>query len=195
MFTKKRSHYISLRADEAEDADLRGLVGDSETATPAPGGNWKARFYLLLAGSAFILTGLLTEAALLLQTQHPSHCPSRTPGAEEPYGASFPNASTEPTNKAAAPLPRLPYINKFILKDPNSSPFLGQPRPELDEAWHALLDPTALRFSDDEFVRAGNITSVRHKSGGYVGGMGFVHNLHCLVCFPAHSLLKRSMPN
>lgn len=89
-----------------------------------------------------------------------------------------------PTNKPAAPLPRLPYINKFILKDPAASPFLGPPRPELDEAWHALLDPTALRFTDVEFARAGNITSVRHKSGGYVGGMGFVHNLHCLVCCP-----------
>jgi len=193
LFTKKRSHYVSLCADEDEDADSRGLVGDSETATPAPERNWKALFYLLLVGSAFILTGLLTEAALLLQTHCPSHCPSRTPGAKEPYGTSSSDANLDPTDRAAAPLPRLPYINKFILKDSTSSSFLGQPRPELDEAWHDLLDPTALRFSDDEFVRAGNITSVRHKSGGYVGGMGFVHNLHCLVCF--RPLYKHFMPN
>lgn len=95
FFTNKTSHYISLRADECKNGESRGLVGDSETTTAAPEGNWKSRFYLLLAGSAILLTGLLIESAILFLTQHTSHCPSRTPGAREPYGMSSPDAKTD----------------------------------------------------------------------------------------------------
>lgn len=95
FFTIKKTHYISLRPDECEDDESRGLVGDSKTTTAAPEDNWKSRFYLLLAGSAIFLTGLLIESAILFQTQHTSPCLSQTPGAREPYGMSSPDAKTD----------------------------------------------------------------------------------------------------
>ncbi len=58
---------------------------------------------------------------------------------------------------------------------------MGQPRPELDQAWHDLLTGTLIRYTREELLQAGNATSVKHKNGGYVGGFGISHSLHCLV--------------
>lgn len=66
--------------------------------------------------------------------------------------------------------------------------FMGEPRPELDEAWHELLAGTMMRFSDEEMLLAGNATSIRHKDGGFVGGLGVSHSLHCVVCSLSLSL-------
>lgn len=59
--------------------------------------------------------------------------------------------------------------------------FVGQPRSEMDQAWHDLLQGTMIRFSEEELSLAANSTSIRHKSGGYVGGLGISHSLHCIV--------------
>ena len=81
---------------------------------------------------------------------------------------------------ATAPAPVL-YVNKLPFGDPEMAKFMGPPRPELDQAWHDLLDATLIRYSEDELMRADNATSVRHKDGGFVGGLGVSHSLHCLV--------------
>lgn len=82
----------------------------------------------------------------------------------------------------AAPAP-LQYYNKFLAGDPDTPKFVGQPRAEMDKAWHDLLDGTMIRFSEEELSLAGNSTSIRHKDGGYVGGLGISHSLHCIVSF------------
>lgn len=40
------------------------------------------------------------------------------------------------------------------------------------------------RISDEELIRAGNASSISHKNGGYVVGLGLSHSLHCLVSPP-----------
>jgi hypothetical protein len=85
---------------------------------------------------------------------------------------------------AAAPAP-LKYVNKVLHDDPDMPKFMGKPRPEMDQAWHELLDATMIRFSKEELLLAGNTTSVRHKSGGYIGGLGVSHSLHCIVSLPS----------
>lgn len=67
------------------------------------------------------------------------------------------------------------------MKDPESSRFSGEPRPELDQAWHEMLDGTLIRLSEEELLQANNATSVRSKDGGYIGSIGVSHSLHCLV--------------
>lgn len=67
------------------------------------------------------------------------------------------------------------------MKDPESSRFSGEPRPELDQAWHEMLDGTLIRLSEEELLHANNATSVRSKDGGYIGAIGVSHSLHCLV--------------
>ncbi len=73
------------------------------------------------------------------------------------------------------------YINKFLTGDSTSSKFMGKPRPELDQAWHELLDSTMIRYSEEELLLANNTTSVPHKDGGHLGGLGISHTMHCLV--------------
>jgi hypothetical protein len=58
---------------------------------------------------------------------------------------------------------------------------MGEPRPELDKAWHDLLQGTMIRLTKEELLLANNATSLSHKDGGYVGGFGVSHSLHCLV--------------
>ncbi|CCC12656.1 hypothetical protein SMACR_05618 [Sordaria macrospora] len=72
------------------------------------------------------------------------------------------------------------YVNKWLTGDPDTKKFMGKPRPELDQAWHDLLDSTLIKYSADELFLANNATSVQHKDGGFVGGLGISHSLHCL---------------
>ncbi|KAH6646655.1 hypothetical protein BKA67DRAFT_524403, partial [Truncatella angustata] len=78
-----------------------------------------------------------------------------------------------------APAP-VSYVNKWLKGDPDTPKFLGLPRPEMDEAWHELLSATAIRLSSEELLLANNATSIEHKDGGYVGGLGISHSLHCV---------------
>lgn len=79
-----------------------------------------------------------------------------------------------------APAP-VEYVNKHITDGYEMPKFMGPPRAELDEAWHELLAGTMMRFTDEELMLAGNATSIRHKDGGFVGGLGVSHSLHCVV--------------
>lgn len=83
-------------------------------------------------------------------------------------------------DRVIAPAP-VRYVNRWIMDDPESSRFSGEPRPELDQAWHEMLDGTLIRFSEEELLQANNATSVRSKDGGYIGSIGVSHSLHCLV--------------
>lgn len=87
-------------------------------------------------------------------------------------------ALTGLSNIAPAPLQ---YYQKDLAGDPDTLKFVGKPRQEMDEAWHSLLQGTMIKFSEEELFKAGNSTSIRHGNGGYVGGLGISHSLHCIV--------------
>ncbi|KAI0189057.1 hypothetical protein F4808DRAFT_454100 [Astrocystis sublimbata] len=61
-----------------------------------------------------------------------------------------------------------------------SSPFVGEPRYELDQAWSNLLRATMVKVSEDE-MRMMNKTSIQMKDGsGYLGYLEAHHMLHCV---------------
>ncbi|KAJ1715748.1 hypothetical protein NYO67_2047 [Aspergillus flavus] len=62
-----------------------------------------------------------------------------------------------------------------------SNPYKGPPRPELEEAWHNLLHPSAaIRVSKEALDRI-NRTSVQLLDGsGYMVALDVYHQLHCL---------------
>ncbi|KAI1630543.1 hypothetical protein F4809DRAFT_636470 [Biscogniauxia mediterranea] len=152
-FVEEKLQYTPISSDN-EDSD-------AEFQTPRLTElGWRRRFYILFACSITIISLLVTGIVYKLCT---FSCPSCTPGAEKPY----------------SPAP-VSYINRYLTSDPDTPKFMGKPRPELDEAWHNLLAGTMIRYSEEELFLANNSTSVRHIEGGYVGGLGISHSLHCL---------------
>ncbi|KAH9890133.1 hypothetical protein F4778DRAFT_785296 [Xylariomycetidae sp. FL2044] len=121
---------------------------------------WRRRFYYLLAIS---LSVFLVLSSTLWHFSGLARCTNGMAGVTMPY----------------TPAP-VRYVNKDPATDFNSHQFIGDPRPELDEAWHALLSGTGIRLSEEEIKRANATNVVRHKDGGYVGGLGISHLLHCL---------------
>ncbi|KAK8041468.1 hypothetical protein PG994_014475 [Apiospora phragmitis] len=124
---------------------------------------WRRRFCFLLLSSLTVLTTLTMGFAYHVSTWE---CPPLKPGVIEPY----------------TPAPVL-YVNKWLKGDPDTPKFMGKPRPEMDQAWNDLLSATAIRLSSEELLLANNATSVEHKDGGFVGGLGISHLLHCVVCY------------
>ncbi|KJZ79190.1 hypothetical protein HIM_01341 [Hirsutella minnesotensis 3608] len=60
------------------------------------------------------------------------------------------------------------------------NPFSGEPRPELDEAWHRLLRNDNIRVPKD-YLDEKNLTSVYTKDGSEgVASLSVYHSLHCL---------------
>ena len=69
---------------------------------------------------------------------------------------------------------------QVINTHPEHSPFWGEPRPELDQAWSDLLYPTIIRLEADEMHEM-NKTSIALRDGsGYVGYVEAYHMLHCV---------------
>lgn len=60
------------------------------------------------------------------------------------------------------------------------NPFAGEPRPELDQAWHDLLEGTFVGVSASDFAKV-NATSVPiDGTDTYLAQLGVFHELHCL---------------
>ncbi|KAK7186853.1 uncharacterized protein CC84DRAFT_1092207 [Paraphaeosphaeria sporulosa] len=61
------------------------------------------------------------------------------------------------------------------------NPYKGHPRPELDQAWHDLLENSNIRVSEEELKKI-NRTSIKltDGSGDYMAGLNVHHHLHCL---------------
>ncbi|KAI0878355.1 hypothetical protein GGS24DRAFT_518143 [Hypoxylon argillaceum] len=73
-------------------------------------------------------------------------------------------------------------VVQYIVQDSmlHSSPFTGEPRPEVDQAWSQLLRSSMIRISEEELKRM-NKTSIRLRDGsGYVGYLEAIHMLHCV---------------
>ncbi|KAL2185711.1 hypothetical protein L209DRAFT_756950 [Thermothelomyces heterothallicus CBS 203.75] len=62
----------------------------------------------------------------------------------------------------------------------NDSRFMAHPGPEWEKSMHELMAGTLIRISGEELKLAG-ADSIPLKSGGYAGGLGVGHNLHCVV--------------
>lgn len=60
------------------------------------------------------------------------------------------------------------------------SPFVGDPRPELELAWHGLFETNNIRVLKSD-LEALNLTSLELKGGGYIAQPAVFHELHCLV--------------
>lgn len=63
-----------------------------------------------------------------------------------------------------------------------SSQFRGEPRPELDKAWHDLLENNNIRISKDELQKMNRTAIELYDGSGYFGQLSAYHHLHCLVC-------------
>ncbi|CAK1367160.1 hypothetical protein CB0940_10477 [Cercospora beticola] len=59
-------------------------------------------------------------------------------------------------------------------------PFVGLPRPELDEAWSDLLRPAMLDMPPAEMKKMNKSSVAVKGTGGYVGYYAVFHQLHCL---------------
>ena len=66
----------------------------------------------------------------------------------------------------------------------NASPYAGQPSPEIDRAWDALLAPMHITVSKAELERSNQDSVALPESGGYLGWLGVFHELHCIVNLP-----------
>lgn len=62
------------------------------------------------------------------------------------------------------------------------SPFRGEPRPELDKAWHDLFENSNIRISKDELQKMNRTAIALYDGSGYFGQLSAYHHLHCLVC-------------
>ncbi|KAI0102797.1 hypothetical protein GGR51DRAFT_573823 [Nemania sp. FL0031] len=60
------------------------------------------------------------------------------------------------------------------------SPYTGEPRPELDQAWSHLLRPTLLRMTEEDMVKMNKTSLALLDGSGYVGYLEAFHMLHCL---------------
>ncbi|KAI1415269.1 hypothetical protein F5Y13DRAFT_196625 [Hypoxylon sp. FL1857] len=153
LVAEKEEYHPLNPNNEGEDEELTIPCSDAVII-------WRRRFNILLVSSLCFISFLTGGFIYRLST---FSCPSPKPGVRVPY----------------SPAP-VTYVNKWLTGDPDTPKFMGQPRAEMDHAWHDLLSATSIRFSEEELLLAENASSIRHKDGGYVGGLGISHSLHCV---------------
>ena len=68
-----------------------------------------------------------------------------------------------------------------------TKPCRGEPRPELDKAWHDLLQHNNIRLSEEELHKMNRTAIELYDGSGYSGQINAYHHLHCLV-HPARHL-------
>lgn len=157
----EKSEYSRLHSQDESLDSHDELIDDGVVETPRSPvlrTRWQQAVFVLLLFSLsanFILTAIVA-----FKTRTPA-CLVATPGVKIPY----------------TPAP-VKWVNKKL--DPDHR-FMGQPRLEMDQAWHKILEGTLIRFSDEELSLANHSTSVKFADGpGSVGGLGVSHSLHCL---------------
>ncbi|KAF3026649.1 hypothetical protein E8E14_014518 [Neopestalotiopsis sp. 37M] len=71
---------------------------------------------------------------------------------------------------------------RYTVEQSNTSPspFVGEPGPEVDQAWSHLLRSSMIKLSEEE-MRKMNKTSIALRDGsGYIGYVESIHMLHCV---------------
>lgn len=77
----------------------------------------------------------------------------------------------------------------------HNNPFAGDPRPELDQAWHELFEDIRIRVTSHD-LSFYNVTSLPLADGsGYISELGVHHELHCLVSLVLPTLLLFVAPS
>lgn len=138
MFPKKQLQYTLV--PDSSDALL-----EPPSPRPAPSSiNWRLRFYILLA---LLFISLATLSAWVIYPTKSAPCYPTAPNVKYPYCTSPSLVSlhnlAQLTFRALAPAQsHVRYMNKWPHRDPDMHRFMGKPRPELDDAWHELLDST-----------------------------------------------------
>jgi hypothetical protein len=194
---------------EEYDSDTQHLLSDDQVR----GGSRRQqrRNWTFLAVNTFIL--LLNIGVLLMMiAPNPLNTAEDTQNLRLPHaGQSARLDAPHSWGIAAGSLPRwTDWISNAIElevrtyddKFGNHGPFRGAPRPELDDAWGAILkrksseiifwvsSPNSLidytlRVPTPGWRNASSPTSVlaefQDEKGGIMGTFSFLHNLHCLV--------------
>ena len=62
------------------------------------------------------------------------------------------------------------------------SPYAGPPSPQVDQAWHELLNDMAIRVPKEELEKGKQSSVALPEGGGYLAWPGVYHELHCVVC-------------
>ncbi|KAI9658361.1 MAG: hypothetical protein M1821_002494 [Bathelium mastoideum] len=97
----------------------------------------------------------------------------RTPPAQETPRGYY--AAHSPAQSAVR------YKSYVFNAAPNlTSPYVGESRPQLDKAWHELLQHTNMRVSKEDLERVNRTSIPLGNGGGFYGEMAVFHELHCL---------------
>ncbi|KAH8822034.1 hypothetical protein F5884DRAFT_868338 [Xylogone sp. PMI_703] len=70
-----------------------------------------------------------------------------------------------------------PYM---MVNDPNERQYVGRPSPEIDSAWHTILDGYHIIVSDGEQKRMYESGGIYRSKEGYQVGFAMFHALHCV---------------
>ncbi|KAJ5731380.1 uncharacterized protein N7483_005888 [Penicillium malachiteum] len=71
-------------------------------------------------------------------------------------------------------------FNRLAGKGNHTTSLAGPPTPERDAAWREFSLPMNIRVQKDELDRS-NMESVALPNGGFMGRLGFYHDIHCLA--------------
>lgn len=77
----------------------------------------------------------------------------------------------------------------------NDNPYTGQPRLELDQAWHELMRPMTTKISSREIDRIGESSIALADGSGFVAELAVYHELHCIKRVRRHLHLDYYYPN
>ncbi|KAK0507994.1 hypothetical protein JMJ35_009883 [Cladonia borealis] len=89
----------------------------------------------------------------------------------------------------------LTYERRTLNTALNNS-FTGEPRTELDEAWHELLKNANIKITEEELGKLGHQHSIALADGsGYLAELGAYHELHCIKRVRQYLHLKYYHPS
>ncbi|KAF4637376.1 hypothetical protein G7Y89_g727 [Cudoniella acicularis] len=69
------------------------------------------------------------------------------------------------------------YYREF---DPTEPQYVGKPSPEIDNAWHKLLQGQYLYLPKEEAMKLDNPVPIEALQGSYLAEVEVMHSLHCL---------------
>ncbi|KAH6706385.1 hypothetical protein DL95DRAFT_464055 [Leptodontidium sp. 2 PMI_412] len=172
---EERSSFSTLLGDVDPENDQAGSVFDKKLLGTLPktfNTTWKCLIAILI---------LLPWALLPLLYQIGHHMGAKV----------LPRLPTHAISADAIEYELKILDDEFYTTEPENLKYKGNPRPELDDAWNALIENMHMRVHPDE-AKAAGFESVEIADGsGDVYGLPVVfHNLHCL-----YALRRAMFPN
>ncbi|KAK3688837.1 hypothetical protein B0T22DRAFT_162549 [Podospora appendiculata] len=179
--------YEPLNPAEKENDDSSDFVEEEAGhAVPLAFHRDKSRWRYHLAAIALLLLSNVVFAGLWFKTwmSHQAH--------QEPSNCARTRLTYSPADSV------IRYEKKRLWRDiEGPNPFIGQPRPELDQAWREIIAPITIKVSGDELARfSEGDSSIAFKDGsGYLAEMGVYHELHCIKRVRRYLHLEHYYPN